>query len=100
MRAWKARDCGALTTTGPTPHGRYVWKLVYIHMLGYDVDFGHMEIISLLTSTKFSEASARAFAIGQFAHARTRVAENGWLCRDDAADAQQRRPFHDGHQFN
>ena len=24
-------------------------------MLGYDVDFGHMEIISLLTSTKFSE---------------------------------------------
>jgi hypothetical protein len=34
---------------------RYVWKLVYIHMLGYDVDFGHMEIISLLTSTKYTE---------------------------------------------
>jgi len=32
-----------------------VWKLVYIHMLGYDVDFGHMEIISLLTSTKYTE---------------------------------------------
>ena len=42
-------------STPRTPHRRYVWKLVYIHMLGYDVDFGHMEIISLLTSTKFSE---------------------------------------------
>lgn len=36
---------------------KYVSKLCYIYMLGYDVDFGHMEFISLLSSTKFSEKS-------------------------------------------
>jgi hypothetical protein len=23
---------------------KYVWKLVYMFMLGYDIDFGHMEV--------------------------------------------------------
>ena len=36
---------------------KYVWKMCYIYMLGYEVDFGHMEIISLLSSTKFQEKS-------------------------------------------
>lgn len=31
---------------------KYVWKLVYIFMLGYEVDFGHMEIIALISSGK------------------------------------------------
>lgn len=31
---------------------KYVWKLLYIHMLGYDVDFGHMEAVSLISSYK------------------------------------------------
>eukprot|EP01040_Poterioochromonas_malhamensis_P009825 gene9826-10669_t len=35
----------------------YVWKLCYIYMLGYEVDFGHVEFISLLSSTKFREKS-------------------------------------------
>jgi hypothetical protein len=26
---------------------KYVWKLVYIFMLGHEVDFGHMEVLSL-----------------------------------------------------
>jgi len=34
---------------------KYVWKLVYIHVLGYDVDFGHSEVVSLVSSSKFSE---------------------------------------------
>lgn len=34
---------------------KYVWKLVYIHVLGYDVDFGHGEVIKLVRSSKFSE---------------------------------------------
>jgi len=34
---------------------KYVWKLVYIHVLGYDVDFGHKEIIGLVKSSKTAE---------------------------------------------
>ncbi|KAL7506324.1 hypothetical protein ACHAXN_003634 [Cyclotella atomus] len=34
---------------------KYVWKLVYIHVLGYDVDFGHAEVLALVTSKKYSE---------------------------------------------
>lgn len=34
---------------------KYVWKMVYIHVLGYDVDFGHPEILALVRSTKYSE---------------------------------------------
>ena len=34
---------------------KYVCKLLYIYILGWDVDIGHMEAINLLTSTKYSE---------------------------------------------
>lgn len=34
---------------------KYVWKLVYIHVLGYDVDFGHAEVMVLVRSPKYSE---------------------------------------------
>lgn len=36
---------------------KYVWKICYIYMLGYEIDFGIMEVISLLSSTNFSEKS-------------------------------------------
>eukprot|EP00940_MAST-03C_sp_MAST-3C-sp2_P002477 g2477.t1 len=34
---------------------KYVWKMCYIWMLGYEVDFGHMQVISLITGLKLSE---------------------------------------------
>lgn len=34
---------------------KYVCKLLYIYMLGYEIDFGHMEAVNLLTSEKYSE---------------------------------------------
>lgn len=34
---------------------KYVWKLVYIYILGYEVDFGHNYAADLITSIKFSE---------------------------------------------
>lgn len=34
---------------------KYVWKLIYIYILGYDVDFGHNYAADLITSIKFSE---------------------------------------------
>ncbi|KAE9017611.1 AP-2 complex subunit alpha [Phytophthora fragariae] len=34
---------------------KYAWKLIYIYMLGYDVDFGHVQVISLVSGAKYSE---------------------------------------------
>jgi AP-2 complex subunit alpha len=42
---------------------KYVWKLVYIFMLGYEVEFGHMEMISLISSTKYSEKAVGYIAV-------------------------------------
>jgi Adaptin N terminal region len=42
---------------------KYVWKMCYIAMLGHDVDFGHMEFISLLSSTKFQEKAVGYMAV-------------------------------------
>ena len=42
---------------------KYVWKLVYIFVLGYDVDFGHTEVVTLVSSSKFSEKQAGYVAL-------------------------------------
>ena len=42
---------------------KYVWKMCYIYMLGYDIDFGHVEVISLLGSTKYQEKSVGYMAL-------------------------------------
>ncbi len=34
---------------------KYVWKLIYIYILGYDIDFGHNYAADLITSVKYSE---------------------------------------------
>jgi len=34
---------------------KYTWKLLYIHMLGYEVDFGHAESVSLISSSKHQD---------------------------------------------
>jgi len=40
-----------------TPYARkkYIAKLMYIYMIGYDVDFGHVEAMQLMSSSKYSE---------------------------------------------
>ncbi|KAJ0982004.1 hypothetical protein J5N97_010259 [Dioscorea zingiberensis] len=42
---------------GLTPYEKkkYVWKMLYIYMLGYDADFGHMEVVSLISAPKYPE---------------------------------------------
>ena len=42
---------------------KYVWKMVYMFMLGHEIDFGHMEVIQLITSAKFSEKVVGYMAI-------------------------------------
>jgi AP-2 complex subunit alpha len=34
---------------------KYVWKILYMFMLGYEVDFGHMESVGLISSPRYSE---------------------------------------------
>ena len=34
---------------------KYIWKLIYIKLLGYEVDFGYKEAAMLITSFKHSE---------------------------------------------
>lgn len=43
---------------------KYVCKIIYLYMLGYDVDFGHVEAINLLSSSKFSEKQVGYLFIG------------------------------------
>ena len=31
---------------------KYVWKLLYIYMLGYDVEFGHKQAADLIPTPK------------------------------------------------
>ena len=38
---------------------KYVWKMIYMFMLGYEVDFGHAQMINLLSAPKFSEKQVR-----------------------------------------
>jgi AP-2 complex subunit alpha len=37
---------------------KYVWKLLYAFMLGYEIDFGHIQAVNLCSSTKYSEKLA------------------------------------------
>ena len=34
---------------------KYMCKLMYIYLLGYDVDFGHVEAVNLVSTYKYSE---------------------------------------------
>jgi AP-2 complex subunit alpha len=34
---------------------KYIWKLLYIHILGYEVDFGYQEASALINSSKYDE---------------------------------------------
>lgn len=42
---------------------KYVLKLLYMHTLGWDVDFGHVEAVKLITGTKFSEKQVVRVAV-------------------------------------
>lgn len=42
---------------------KYIWKLVYIHVLGYEVDFGHAEVLTLVKSKKYGEKSVGYVAL-------------------------------------
>jgi AP-2 complex subunit alpha len=48
----------------PFDRKKYIWKLIYAHILGYDVDFGHDVAVSLINCPKFSDKVTGYIAIG------------------------------------
>ena len=50
---------------------KYVCKLLFIFLLGHDIDFGHMEAVNLLSSNKYTEkqiVSAASSCFTSFFH--------------------------------
>lgn len=47
---------------------KYVCKLLYVYIQGYDVDFGHLEAVNLVSSTKYSEKQIGYLAVTLFFH--------------------------------
>lgn len=43
---------------------KYVWKLLYIHILGYEVDFGFTQASALINSAKYDEKYTGYIATG------------------------------------
>ena len=61
--------CCPLVCFGGSYHKKkYTWKLVYIFVLGYDVDFGHLEAISLMLSQKYTEKVVGYAAVALMVH--------------------------------
>ncbi|KAG8529950.1 uncharacterized protein KY384_005431 [Bacidia gigantensis] len=47
---------------------KYVCKLLYIYILGWNVDFGHLEAVNLISANKFSEKQIGYLAVTLFLH--------------------------------
>jgi len=47
---------------------KYVLKLLYIYMLGYEIDFGYMEAVNLMASNKFQEKLVGYLALSILLH--------------------------------
>ncbi|RDA93191.1 hypothetical protein CP533_3195 [Ophiocordyceps camponoti-saundersi (nom. inval.)] len=47
---------------------KYVCKLLYIYILGWNVEFGHLEAVNLISATKYSEKQIGYLAMTLFLH--------------------------------
>lgn len=45
---------------------KYICKLIYIYILGYDINFGHLESISLISSNTYTEKQIGYLAVSIF----------------------------------
>ncbi|KAJ2487869.1 hypothetical protein EV174_000300 [Coemansia sp. RSA 2320] len=71
---------------------KYVCKLIYMALLGYEVSFGHREAVDLIGSTKYSEKQVGYLAISLL------MEENADYAR--SVVAAMRRDIHDTNEFN
>jgi AP-2 complex subunit alpha len=47
---------------------KYVCKLLYVYIQGYDVDFGHLEAVNLVSAKNYSEKQIGYLAVTLFLH--------------------------------
>ncbi|KAL1996338.1 hypothetical protein VTN49DRAFT_103 [Thermomyces lanuginosus] len=47
---------------------KYVCKLLYVYIQGYDVDFGHLEAVNLISAKNYSEKQIGYLAVTLFLH--------------------------------
>lgn len=47
---------------------KYVCKLLFIFLLGHDIDFGHMEAVNLLSSNRYTEKQIVSARQGAASH--------------------------------
>lgn len=60
---------GSAATTDPLHHAcADISKLLYIYILGWELDFGHLEAVNLISSNKFSEKQIGYLAVTLFFH--------------------------------
>lgn len=56
------------TTLSGYDRKKYVCKLLYIYILGWNVDFGHLEAVNLISANKYSEKQIGYLAVTLFLH--------------------------------
>lgn len=58
---------------------KYVCKLLFIFLLGHDIDFGHMEAVNLLSSNKYTEKQIVSTGRDQGGWVLGRGRGTGWV---------------------
>eukprot|EP01117_Protostelium_nocturnum_P020203 TRINITY_DN898_c0_g1_i1.p1 TRINITY_DN898_c0_g1~~TRINITY_DN898_c0_g1_i1.p1 ORF type:complete len:933 (+),score=327.40 TRINITY_DN898_c0_g1_i1:186-2984(+) len=71
---------------------KYVSKLMYIYMLGYELDFGYIEAVNLLSATKFSEKCMGYLALSLLLHENHEMLP--LVIQSLQNDIQSRNDFH------
>ncbi|EGR33264.1 hypothetical protein IMG5_057290 [Ichthyophthirius multifiliis] len=56
---------------------KYVWKMLYMYILGYEIDFGHFQAANLINSSKFSEKYTGYIATGILVKDSVKDSQNG-----------------------
>ncbi|KAI1285154.1 AP-2 complex subunit alpha [Halotydeus destructor] len=71
---------------------KYVCKLLFIFLLGHDIDFGHMEAVNLLSSNKYSEKQIGYLFISVLMNANNELMK--LIIQSIKNDLSSRNPIH------
>ncbi|KAG1663189.1 AP-2 complex subunit alpha [Nymphon striatum] len=71
---------------------KYVCKLLFIFLLGHDIDFGHMEAVNLLSSNKYTEKQIGYLFISVLVNANSELLK--LIVQSIKNDLSSRNPIH------